>query len=52
MDNFIKFILNDEILSNGIVPLVILLITIIVIIIVTGVLVKNEIKGVNKNEKN
>lgn len=52
MDNVIKFIPDIEIIQNGLIPLSITILIVTIIIITTIMFVKNEIKGVKKNEKN
>lgn len=51
MGNYIKFILEENIVRNGIVPLLLTIVIILIIIVITIVLVKKEVKGVKKNEK-
>ena len=52
MDNVVKFIPDIEIIKTGFIPLSITIMIVLIIIIITVIFVKNEIKGVKKNEKN
>ena len=52
MSDYIIFVADTKIIENGIVPLSFVIFTVITIIVVTSIFVKNEIKGVKKNEKN
>ena len=51
MDNIIKFVLDSDIMEQGLIPIVLIVLFVILCIAVTIILVNNELRGV-KNEKN
>jgi hypothetical protein len=52
VDSVVKFVSSKELFQKGLVPFLLISGTVLIIIIVTIFLVRKEIKGVKKNEKN